>query len=390
MSQNPQFHSSDRSGSDVGFERHRLESIFRETPAAMALWCGWDMVFEMVNPSYQRLFPDRQLLGMPFNEAIPEFKDQPFLDIFRKVLETGESFVGHEVLARHRTTVDGPIEDHYYDFTYARITDENGKPYGVYDHAIEVTDRVLARRAMEKSQEQLKKAIAELENERAIRDRFVATLTHDLRTPLTAAKMSAQLVGKRAADQPEIQKMAARISNHMDRADEMIRNLLDVVSIKAGKSLTLDFAECRLNRLVSEVLEDLSSVHGDRFSFQVTEQIKGYSSCTGIRRILENLCTNAIKYGSPLTTVTVSVAREGERVRISVHNEGVPIPAEEMSRLFEPFTRASTALTGGQKGWGLGLTLVKGIAETLGGTVEAKSEARLGTTFTVTIPLSDR
>ncbi len=77
-------------------------------------------------------------------------------------------------------------------------------------------------------------------------------------------------------------------------------------------------------------------------------------------------------------------------VRISVHNDGAPIPAEELAVLFDPFKRASAALAGGAKGWGLGLTLVKGLADAPGGGVEVRSESSLGTTFTVTLPLDAR
>src|SRR4051812_44533104 len=102
-------------------ERHMLEAIFKLSPAAMALWRGPQMIFEMVNPGYQALFPGRALLGHPFLEALPEFRGQPFIELFRRVLETGEPYIGHEVLARHRRTQDGPLEDRYYDFTYVQI-----------------------------------------------------------------------------------------------------------------------------------------------------------------------------------------------------------------------------------------------------------------------------
>ena len=140
-------------------ERRALEQIFALTPAAMALWRGEDLVFEMVNPRFMALFGHRPLLGKPFLEALPEFKGQTFSDLILNVLRTGEPYVGHEVLARHRRTADGPVEDRYYDFTYVRINDAEGNPVGVYDHAIDVTDRVLARRRVEESEGRLKLAL---------------------------------------------------------------------------------------------------------------------------------------------------------------------------------------------------------------------------------------
>ena len=213
---------------------------FKASPAAMALWRGPEMVFEMVNPAYQAIFPGRELLGRPFLEALPEFKGQPFFDVFSRVLETGEPFVGREVLARHRSTRDGPIEDHYYDFTYVRIEDLDGGPYGVYDHAIDVTERVLARRAAEESRQKLQESVSDLERVQELRERFVATISHDLRTPLSAARISAQLVARRAEDPDAVRKSVGRIADNLERADRMIRDLLDVSRLNARETLPLE------------------------------------------------------------------------------------------------------------------------------------------------------
>ncbi|HEX4459372.1 MAG TPA: PAS domain-containing protein [Polyangia bacterium] len=140
-------------------ERDKLQTIFRESPAAMALWTGRELTFEMLNPQYQAIFRDRELKGKPLEEAVPELAAQTFPDQLRRVLATGEPLVGRETLVRLAPRANGPLEDRFYDFTYVRINDSNGKPYGVYDHAIDVTDRVLARRALEASQERLQLAL---------------------------------------------------------------------------------------------------------------------------------------------------------------------------------------------------------------------------------------
>lgn len=374
----------------LGLQRHRLEAIFKESPAAMALWRGPEMIFEMVNPRYQALFPDRELIGKPFLEALPEFKNQKFDEVFREVLATGKPHFGRQVLARHRTRKDGPIEDHYYDFVYARILDADGNPYGVYDHAVDVTDQVLTHRALEQSTHELKMKIDELNQERELRDRFVAALTHDLRTPLTAAKLSAQLLSKKAGALPDLQKIAVRIETHVDRMDHMIRDLLDVNRIKAGEALPMDIAACDLNAIASNTISDLGTIHGDRFILLDDPDLKGYWNCGGVRRILENLCNNAVKYGSQYDPITVSIRREKETVRISVHNRGPAISPEAQSKLFQPFHRTDSAMQGGKKGWGLGLPLVKGIAEALGGQVSVESSEGHGTTFTVVLPMDAR
>ena len=141
------------------YERHKLETIFQVAPAAMALWQGSDLVFEKINPEYQKIFKGRELVGKPFLKACPEFKDQPFYGLIKHVLETGEPFIGKEVLAQIASCKSGQLEDRYYDFAYIRINDPEGKPYGVYDHAIDVTERVLTRRRTEESERNLKLAL---------------------------------------------------------------------------------------------------------------------------------------------------------------------------------------------------------------------------------------
>jgi PAS domain S-box-containing protein len=228
----------------------------------------------------------------------------------------------------------------------------------------------------------LKTVTARLEEERDLRERFVATLTHDLRTPLTAAKLNAHMLARKGSDPAVLYKLTARLTENLDRADRMIRDLLDANRIRAGEGLPLEISECDLNALARETLEELSLVHGDRFVLNAHQAIRGYWSCSGLRRIIENLCGNAIKYGSCEHPVTVSVAQDGpDEVSVSVHNWGPPIPPEDQKLLFQQYRRMDSA----QKGWGLGLTLVEGLAKAHRGTVRVESKRETGTTFTVTV-----
>ena len=144
---------SEAGASAAGFaladEGHKLDTAFQKSPAAMAIWRGPDLIFDAVNPVYQAIFGDRQLLGLPLVEAIPELKGQEFPEILLEVFRTGEPYIAHEALARLAPREGGVLQDHYYDFTYVRIDDIHGKPWGVYDHATDVTDRVLTRRKNE-------------------------------------------------------------------------------------------------------------------------------------------------------------------------------------------------------------------------------------------------
>lgn len=231
-----------------------------------------------------------------------------------------------------------------------------------------------------------KLALEKLEQERDLREKFVATLSHDLRTPLAAAKMSAQMIERNTDIIPANRKLAHRIVDNMDRADNMIRDLLDANRIRAGENLPIELSDCDVTEVVKSTLDELTSLHGNRFHLVAPEKVMVRTSPEGLRRILENLGSNAIKYGARDQLITVILKVEGTELSLSVHNWGNPISEEDQKQLFEPYIRTESAEVGKEKGWGLGLTLVKGLADALGGAATVYSSKTHGTTFTVHIP----
>ncbi|MFL5812928.1 MAG: sensor histidine kinase [Bdellovibrionia bacterium] len=240
------------------------------------------------------------------------------------------------------------------------------------------------------SRDEVQSALDEAKNERALRERVVAAISHDLRGPLTTMKASAEL-GIRYIDRTEGHlRLFQRIANNAQRADQMIRDLLDANRIRAGQPVPVQLAECDLSALVQQVGEEMRIIHGNRIETVVNGANQGYLSCEFVRRIIENLCTNAIKYGAPDATVTVQLEDLGGTVRLSVHNLGKPLSPEELKNIFDPFRRTLEADQGKAQGWGLGLTLVKGLAEVQGGQVSVRSNPADGTTFIVNLPKDAR
>lgn len=238
---------------------------------------------------------------------------------------------------------------------------------------------IAERRALEAS-------VRDLQEERDLRERFVAALSHDLRTPLVTARMSAELLMEIAHDPQELQKTAKRIVNSMNRADAMIRDLLDASRIKAGEPLPLEVEPLELSEVTRATLDDLASIHRHRLVLVPSPEIRGYWDRSAVRRILENLVTNGVKYGTAGTPITVRIDATGQEVGIHVHNEGPPIPADDHPVLFELFKRASSANTTAKSGWGI----VAGLARAHHGEVSVRSTAEEGTTFSVHLPLDAR
>jgi len=233
---------------------------------------------------------------------------------------------------------------------------------------------------------ELHATIDELRTERGLREHFVSVLAHDLRGPLSAAALSATLLARRqsgAADRPDL---PIKIQRNIARADRMISDLLDANRIRARQPLLLRLADCDLTAVVQRVAEEARELHGDRFVVDCEQpHVLGIWSDDELHRALWNLVTNAVKYGAADQPITIRVERGHGTARVSVHNEGTPIPRVDQATLFDAYTRAPAARSSGSPGWGLGLTVVRGAAEAHGGQVTLRSDAT-GTTFTVELP----
>lgn len=230
----------------------------------------------------------------------------------------------------------------------------------------------------------------ELKVEREMREQFVATLSHDLRSPLTAAKMNSDLILREKDLTPGIEKRASRIRKSIVRADQMIRDLLDANRIRAGEPLPLTLRECSLRETIEEQVRELRDVHGtSRLVVECPEEDQQVRwDVSALNRTLDNLLSNAFKYGSKTAPVVLGVSLDHPQVVLTVTNRGDPLSEKELENLFTPYRRSDSAISSGQAGWGLGLTLVKGTIEAHGGKVSVVSNAEIGTRFTLTIPIS--
>lgn len=142
-------------------EQVKLEAVFSNASAALAIVRGPNAIFEKVNLSYASLFNGRSLVGLSVVEALPELKGQKFPDLLAKVFATGETYVEVEATALLRRSEESPLEERYFDQSYFQIRDEKAQPYGVLIHAIDVTERVVLQRANEIKTQALELALKE-------------------------------------------------------------------------------------------------------------------------------------------------------------------------------------------------------------------------------------
>jgi PAS domain S-box-containing protein len=272
---------------------------------------------------------------------------------------------------------------YYWLFTtVVPLLDEAGKPRQYVSIRYEITDQ----KKLELESYQSNVEVEELKLGKKTGEKFVSMLAHDLRTPLTAARISADMILRQPDPSEKTAKYARRIVDGLERAESMISHLLDASKVRADELALGEMKECDLAVEVGMALEVLRIIYGERFRYEAKGNFKGTWDQAGIRRITENLCSNAIKYGTPNRPVYVELLCETTRVCLTVSNDGALLSEEDQKKIFQYMHRSSSANSGLNKSWGIGLAKVREVAEANGGTVEVESSEELGTKFIVRIP----
>lgn len=371
---------------NVEAERQKFEAVFFDSPAGMALLRGPDLVFEKANGSYIKFVGQRDIVGKPLLEAMPEMHGQPFAQLMTDVLNTGVPFEAHAMAAELLDGVTGIIRKLYFDFTYSRINDGAGNPYGVYIHAIDVTGKVEASKRADALAMRLTEAIE-------ARDEFLSSASHELKTPVTSIKMQLQMTRRKVKPAegivPEASKLARVLDmcgKQVDRLAALIEDLLDVSRIAAGK-MTFNYAPTDVSAMVRDVAEQFASAFEEAgCTVHVDAQSTTKLSCDAFRieQVVVNLITNAIKYGAGSRVDVRVEERPGGGSCIEVADQGMGISEEGQKRVFERFERAVTHKN--VSGLGLGLYICRQIVLGHGGDIEVSSVLGRGSKFTVKLP----
>ena len=223
---------------------------------------------------------------------------------------------------------------------------------------------------------------------KAVKERISTTLAHDLRNPIASSKLSADLILRKTPEgDPAIPKLKL-IHDNMNRLEKMIVGLLDASRLEAGQSLELELNRFDLDATVRQVVDELSLAYPGCLKVNSDGKFEGYWDENGIRRIIENLFSNAIKYGKENSLITISLSQSADAIELSVHNEGKSIPPEDVPILFEQYRRLKTSQE--KMGWGLGLTMVKGMVDSHHGSIFVESSNDKGTTFKINLPKDAR
>jgi signal transduction histidine kinase len=236
-------------------------------------------------------------------------------------------------------------------------------------------------------------AQAAAEEAARLRDSVLASVSHDLRSPLAAIRGQAELQ-KRAlskdgnVDPERLLRGANRIEEAATRMNGMIAELVDAARVQAGRKLELHRKTTDLVELVRAIVAEQAHTTGHRLVCQSDEpMLPAVVDRVRVERVVANLLSNAIKYSPLGGDVCVHLGTQGRWAVLTVQDHGVGIPAADLPHVFERFHRAAN-VAGHIKGTGLGLAGARHIVEQHGGSIELESQEGLGTTVTVTLPLT--
>lgn len=302
--------------------------------------------------------PASAVLNRPLLEAI---RNHELKSAFDDASDSG--FITREML------ILTPVQKHLRVHT-SRLEDEQGRTGGVVGVIEDIT---------------------ELKRLEHMRTEFVANVSHELKTPLTAIKGFVETLLDGAHHDPDTRtRFLEIIAREGERLERLISDLLDLSSIESGR-LRPSRRPLDLRQITESVFALLDPQASEKNIAVVNGVPKDLAMVKGdpdlIRQVLTNLVDNSLKYTKSGGRVSVTAAIVNDCVEVSVADNGIGIPADHLPRLFERFYRVDKARSRELGGTGLGLSIVKHIVESHGGTVRIRSKVGEGTTVTFTLPL---
>ena len=220
---------------------------------------------------------------------------------------------------------------------------------------------------------------------------FLGILSHDLRNPLGAILMSAQLslmIGSDNLDERQ-KSLLSQIVDSTNRATEIVAQLLDMTRTRIGTGIPIIRAPMDIGFVSKMLVDEIQAMHPDRtFVLNVSGDTSGEWDKPRIGQVFSNLLINAVQYSFEKSLITVTVLGEPNEVIVSVHNDGIPIPENKLEKVFDSLSRGEVEAsdTKASMNLGLGLYITKEIVASHEGTIIVASSEKEGTLFSVHFP----
>jgi two-component system phosphate regulon sensor histidine kinase PhoR len=233
--------------------------------------------------------------------------------------------------------------------------------------------------------------ITDLREADRMRRDFVANVSHELRTPLTAIQGYVEALQDEApSESADTRRFLEVIARQASRMERLVRDLLRLARLEAGQE-PVEHTPTDVDSLFGDVLTELSAgldAKQQKIVIRVDESAaRIVTDAPKLYDALRNLVENAVAYAPPGTAIDVAAESSGDRILISVSDQGPGIPDADLTRIFERFYRVDKARSRESGGTGLGLSIVKHLVGILGGEVRAANRPTGGAVFTITLPV---
>jgi PAS domain S-box-containing protein len=333
-----------------------------------------DGVITSWNDGAERLFDytAAEAVGQPITLIIPpDRRDEERLILER--LRRGERLEHYETI---RQSKQGRLIN--VSLTTSPVRDGAGRITGASKVARDITARVKAEAALREADRR--------------KDEFLATLAHELRNPLAPIRNAVEVLRRLGPPEPQLQWARDVIDRQVEQMTRLVDDLLDVSRISRGK-VVLRKEAVDLAAVVSRAVETTRPlIEERRHELTVSlppKSIRLVADPARLGQILSNLLTNAAKYTGPSGRIWLMAEREQESVAVRVRDTGIGMTPDFVARAFEMFTQAEQGKDHARGGLGIGLSLVRSLAEMHGGGVTAQSPGlNQGSEFTVRLPLA--
>jgi PAS domain S-box-containing protein len=252
---------------------------------------------------------------------------------------------------------------------------------------VDVSDR-------KRMEQELRQIASELSESDRRKDQFLAMLAHELRNPLAPIRNAVEILRLMPGDTEAVKAASTLMDRQIAQMVRLVDDLLDVSRISRGK-IELRLGQVELISTVSEVLESmrpLAESKGQSLTSSLPNaRIHLSADSTRLAQLIGNLLNNACKFTPPGGRISLDVTQENNEAVVRVVDNGIGIPPEQLATIFEMFVQGDTSLERAQSGLGIGLTLVRQLAEMHGGAVEARSGGKgQGAEFLVRLPIQDQ
>jgi PAS domain S-box-containing protein len=339
-----------------------------------------DYVFLDINETYTKLLGvTREMsIGKRIREVMPKV-EQYWIDIFGKVALTGEPMYYENYL---ETT-----NRHYSTYSYSP------KKYQFAVLVSDITDRKNSEIQLKEKNEELTIAKEKAEESDRLKTAFLQNMSHEIRTPMNAIMGFSHLLVGQYNNRPKLEEYTEIIKQRCNDLLDIINDILDIAKIESGQ-IKINEEECNIKDLFSELLTFFEPIQKRLEKEDITlnllfdndlSEVVFQSDKGKLKQIFINLINNAFKFTDE-GSINVSCKINNNYLIFNVSDTGLGIPEDKKNKIFERFYQIETDYTRIYGGNGLGLSIVKGLVELLGGEIIVESQLKIGSTFSFTIP----